>query len=456
MSSSSIQLENFSSLKEIHDENRMNIIIKSQNQRKNPCKSMLSRNKNFNDEKKRINELLKGSTAHGIPNIMKSNSLIIKIMWAVFFIASTVAGSYYTIDSILDYLRFNTVTTIQILDEEKSEFPTVSFCGFPKFNSSIERIVLSVKFQNEYKTNLSSVFEEFDDPVFSKCFRFNSREKNLLHATTTGLSSNLRIQFDLEIAKDYDFTELLINIHNQSDPPYSMENGGYWLKTGSLNYFQVDREFVDKLPQPYNDCIKEVKDYKNNSTIIDQILKKSEKYSQINCFRLCSHLMALEESNCSCNSSLIDFEKYCIKHFFQEDTQVFRCIATYLKNLTNEPRLYKKKCSKYCPLECDSMSLKISNYMVHMPEIGNISNQSKSAYHLDNYSTYEQVSKHFIEIYVYFKDLRYIQISQEPKTETFTFISNIGGILGVFLGISFLSFIEILEIFFHLCIFLVK
>jgi len=220
MSSSSIQLENFSSLKEIHDENRMNIIIKSQNQRKNPCKSMLSRNKNFNDEKKRINELLKGSTAHGIPNIMKSNSLIIKIMWAVFFIASTVAGSYYTIDSILDYLRFNTVTTIQILDEEKSKFPTVSFCGFPKFNSSIERIVLSVKFQNEYKTNLSSVFEEFDDPVFSKCFRFNSREKNLLHATTTGLSSNLRIQFDLEIAKDYDFTELLINIHNQSDPPH--------------------------------------------------------------------------------------------------------------------------------------------------------------------------------------------------------------------------------------------
>ena len=125
MSSSSIQLENFSSLKEIHDENSMNIIIKSQNQRKNPCKSMLSRNKNFNDEKKRIKELLKGSTAHGIPNIMKSNSLIIKIMWAVFFIASTVAGSYYTIDSILDYLRFNTITTIQILDEEKSEFPTV-------------------------------------------------------------------------------------------------------------------------------------------------------------------------------------------------------------------------------------------------------------------------------------------------------------------------------------------
>jgi hypothetical protein len=32
----------------------------------------------------------------------------------------------------------------------------------------------------------------------------------------------------------------------------------------------------------------------------------------------------------------------------------------------------------------------------------------------------------------------------------FNFISNIGGILGVFLGISFLSFIEIFEIIFEI------
>jgi len=40
-------------------------------------------------------------------------------------------------------------------------------------------------------------------------------------------------------------------------------------------------------------------------------------------------------------------------------------------------------------------------------------------------------------------------ISNKPKTELFTIISNIGGTLGLFLGISFLSFIEIFEILFQ-------
>ena len=59
----------------------------------------------------------------------------------------------------------------------------------------------------------------------------------------------------------------------------------------------------------------------------------------------------------------------------------------------------------------------------------------------------EQINRNFAYITVYYKELKYALITQEPKTEIFNFISNIGGILGLFLGISFLSFIEILEMF---------
>ena len=51
-----------------------------------------------------------------------------------------------------------------------------------------------------------------------------------------------------------------------------------------------------------------------------------------------------------------------------------------------------------------------------------------------------------MSILIYYKELEYIFISQEAKTETFSFVSNIGGIFGLFLGISFLSFVEILEV----------
>ena len=68
---------------------------------------------------------------------------------------------------------------------------------------------------------------------------------------------------------------------------------------------------------------------------------------------------------------------------------------------------------------------------------------------LYRFQTYEQVSKHFSSILIYYKELKYTLISQEPRTMLFNVISNIGGILGLFLGISFLSFMELVEILFQ-------
>jgi len=46
---------------------------------------------------------------------------------------------------------------------------------------------------------------------------------------------------------------------------------------------------------------------------------------------------------------------------------------------------------------------------------------------------------------VYYKTLKHTVINQSPKMILSDLISNIGGIIGVFLGISFLSFIEIID-----------
>ena len=62
------------------------------------------------------------------------------------------------------------------------------------------------------------------------------------------------------------------------------------------------------------------------------------------------------------------------------------------------------------------------------------------------FNTYENVSKTFYSINVYYSDLKYLLIKQQPKIELFGLISNIGGILGLFLSFSFISLLEIFEI----------
>ena len=51
-----------------------------------------------------------------------------------------------------------------------------------------------------------------------------------------------------------------------------------------------------------------------------------------------------------------------------------------------------------------------------------------------------------LSIYVYYDDLKYTIIRKSPKFEWLDLISNIGGIMGIFLGTSFLSFVEIIDI----------
>ncbi len=63
------------------------------------------------------------STCHGIPNMIKASHISFKIIWLTFFIISTGLGSYYVIDSLLDYLRFQTVANIKVIQE--NQVPTI-------------------------------------------------------------------------------------------------------------------------------------------------------------------------------------------------------------------------------------------------------------------------------------------------------------------------------------------
>jgi hypothetical protein len=408
--------------------------------------------------KKSIIDILLASTAHGIPNIFRSNNLFLILMWSTVCCISVVIGSYFVLDNILDYLNYNTVTTISVVNEKSTEFPTISLCSHPGINRTLNETILRIRFDRVLETNVEKYFEEFNDPVFGKCFRFNSgrnyfgEKVNILNSTSSGRPNGLRIEVYVDIPDKYDFVEIIVYIHNHSLPPYNLDYGGYWITPGSWNYFEIERIFDQRLGEPYNDCLNDVNTFKQNKTLVKHILDSNRIYSQNDCFYLCSYLFALEESNCGCNSSLIDFEKNCLRQFYEENlNDTKQCVSEYLKEFRIS-RLKSEfdKCSVYCPSECDSMTYMITSSYEALPKSGKISYKSKMENGLNSFETYEQVSRHFSSILVYYKELKYTRISQEPKTMLFNVISNVGGILGLFLGISFLSFMEIFEMLFQI------
>jgi hypothetical protein len=55
------------------------------------------------------------------------------------------------------------------------------------------------------------------------------------------------------------------------------------------------------------------------------------------------------------------------------------------------------------------------------------------------------MSKTYYQINVYYENLQYTLISQQPKIELFGLISNVGGIFSLFLDLSFFSFLEFFD-----------
>jgi hypothetical protein len=62
---------------------------------------------------------------------------------------------------------------------------------------------------------------------------------------------------------------------------------------------------------------------------------------------------------------------------------------------------------------------------------------SLAAYHNDPATSFR----------VFYSSLKVATISETPKTQLFDLISNIGGIFGLFIGISFVTLFELAEIF---------
>jgi len=234
-------------------------------------------------------------------------------------------------------------------------------------------------------------------------------------------------------------------------PPLDMYSSVHWVTTGSQNYFQIERAYYENLERPYNDCFKNVSEFKLNKTLIDYILRSERIYSRRDCYYLCSHLAILEKSGCGCMSRLGLIEKDCIQQWFELSSNLSStkiCVRDFLNEFKKQDPY--EMCSQYCPLECDSISYTVIPYSEQFTSTGLIGNLSKSENGLEKFTTYEQVKKSYIAILVYYKNLKYTLISQEPKTRLFTYISSIGGTFGLFLGISFLSFLEIFEIFFEI------
>lgn len=397
--------------------------------------------------KKRLRESLKelGKTAqvHGIPKIFNSKRLIFKCMWLVCFIGSVILCIFFLAKTVNEYLQYLAVTNIDVIKENPMQFPMITFCDIspPIKNYSIQEKVIECEFTEK---NCSEDFVMFfDEWMNESCIQFNGSKHK---SSRSGLLYGLKIKLFTSLFREpkarwgSDFpgaNGFFVFIHNESSLP--TRDDILIISAGFETYLGLRKIITEKKTEPFNNCIKDLDTYHSfDSKLFKEFSKNNIKYRQKDCL---DYAITSMYFNCSddikngydfCLLKINDSQKLDGQYYNFYEEKIFK---DYLTN---------------CPIECDTISYTVTTshsvypsyeeYLYLLNNTNLMSNFPES-----NVSLIEELKESVASVYIFFEDLEYTFISQQPKTESWNFISNIGGVLSLFIGFSFLSLIDIVQ-----------
>jgi hypothetical protein len=390
-------------------------------------------------ELNKITDLLIKSTAYGLPRVFQSKRLFFKLFWFTFLLTGIAASIFVTLEAFYSYFEFDTITKIESVYEQPMNFPTITFCPYITKQVLIDTVIFGKKlpeifdlkhtvsgcsFKLDDKNCISNYLAIFPTPL-GECFTFNSGKSTkgqsipILSSVIGGRDESFILNLNVSLG-------LYVWIHDPLNPPrfefYNDHTSDtIFVMSKSLTQIKIQKSVERRLGLPYNPCYKDVNTFPLNKTIIDYIVKsKNRNYRQTDCLELCYDIYYLNKNPCNCTkTSLGKVWNDCF--FLFENLNLIGCTYNDKMNFFKESVM--EKCMEYCPLECDSVSYSITQDRILVKENDGL------------------------QLRVYFSSLKYISINQIPKTTKIDMVSTVGNILTLFINFSFVSLLEIAELF---------
>lgn len=99
-----------------------------------------------------ISAQLSVSTGHGLPNIVTNDIVLIKIMWAILWVAGAGTTGYMITLGFIDYYKFDVNSKTRLVTENPTVFPVVTVCNLDPFvtNPSITFLADLIRNDTDY------------------------------------------------------------------------------------------------------------------------------------------------------------------------------------------------------------------------------------------------------------------------------------------------------------------
>ncbi len=215
-------------------------------------------------------------------------------------------------------------------------------------------------------------------------------------------------------------------VHNQSKPLLSLA-GGIYVAPGLETYIAVSRTFITKQPAPYSNCLSDMKPFSSYSTTLFNYFTQFNvtKYEQELCINFCYQDKLIKQCGCaSLIISTLNDTRYC-----ENATEISCEQKFYTLHASSNPDNF---CEDVCRPECESQKF---DYSI-----------SLSKFPTEDYTSLLSDQRHKLRFIVAYKDTTYTQVIETPALTFEKLLGDIGGQIDLFIGISFLSLLEVVEL----------
>lgn len=462
----------------------------------------------------KVKYLIETTTAHGPSHFIKKTRLVFKLIWIFFFIIALGLCFEIVVQNIQQYLAFGVNTLIKVVPKAEIIYPEISICSinplcgpaaygyiqdyyFNKYNVTIDnytqlfnlvesgqisndndwliyqtydpnfdlslrkslgydfdRMIFGYNFKNSYVDSWR--FNYYYHAKYGNCMVFNSGvdtngtlvDIGLIHHIEYGLDMVLftgLIESPTSYLYENFYKGVVLLINDQNDR--SLDKEGVLVQPGNYVNVILTKTTSASLPPPYSNCYDSNSPQGTSTILTIEMARLDMHYSRYNCMTLCRQKAVIDQLRC-----------YDVRY-----PRLFNATPCASKSEFDELRdivFDMSECKSLCPFECTTSIYEWTlSYGMYPSYVGYEWLMYNNYYYyqfLDIFGTtdisFDTLEKTMSKFFIYFDPLSVTEITQTPSLDLIGLIANVGGTLGLFIGLSLLSLVEFVELLYHLII----
>ena len=430
-------------------------------------------------------EFLEATSAHGFHQIATTSSNTRRAVYVTVVMASFAFLVFCFSQSVIEFRKFDSYYNTQVESRDDVIMPSITICSyalhtrsafqrrFPNISADLfaDQLTYSTMFK-EYGSwfNRSGELRDYDatpiqevytdlrpqtEDVFVHCslylLRVNCSDFVTPFHTDLGLchvvhSYNytqehgpIRVAMSMQKAgftfildahpDDYLYTNqlgsgFLVHVHDSAQYPQT-DGESIHVGVGQSVNLAFTKEIHEVLPQPYSkqDCVDSLQDIDYDASLVNDY-----PYTKKACEFQCMEVMFFKHEGC----------------YYSAGPPSERCSNANIHNIYNNPSYQNDllECRKNCKRLCsfNRYITKVTTATYPNPLTVRFANRSGFPV-----QTEEEIRRRMLELNVYPQTLEHTYVTQQPRYHAFDIFSNIGGLMGLCLGISLVTVIEFVE-----------